>query len=154
MPRVPLHAISRPRPGWPGYAVALLGIALMTGLIQVAPGASHIANISMLYLLVVIGTAVTFGSGPAVVAAILAFLAFDWFFVNPRHTLTVLDPAEWIALVTFDSTAPRLNLPRFPALGAAPAREGGIGRALIRPPVGREVTAAREREPPLNASSA
>ena len=101
MPRDPLQALSRPRPGWPGYAVALVGIALMTALIQVAPGASHIANISMLYLLVVIGTAVAFGSGPAVAASLLAFLAFDWFFVNPRHTLTVLDPAEWIALVTF-----------------------------------------------------
>lgn len=77
----------------------------MTLLIHFIPGAEHIANVSMLYLLVVIGAAVGFGSGPAVTASVLAFMAFDWFFVDPRHTFTVSDPAEWIALLAFLVTA-------------------------------------------------
>jgi two-component system sensor histidine kinase KdpD len=77
----------------------------MTGLIYLLGGAGHIVNISMLYLLVVIGAALRYGSGPAVLASILAFLAFDWFFVEPRSTFTVHDPAEWLALLMFLVTA-------------------------------------------------
>src|SRR5437899_1979293 len=88
-----------------GYAVAALGVAAMTAVIQVTPGASGVHNISMLYLLVVIGAALRFGSGPAVLASVLAFLAFDWFFIQPYHRFTVRDPAEWIALLMFVITA-------------------------------------------------
>lgn len=88
-----------------GYGAAAAGVALMTGLIHVIPGAMRIANISMLYLLVVIGAALSFGSGPAILASLLAFLAFDFFFVQPHHTLTVRDPAEWLALLMFLLTA-------------------------------------------------
>lgn len=89
----------------PGYGAAVLGVALMTALIHAIPGAAHIANISMLYLLVVIGTAVGFGSRPAVVASLLAFLTFNWSFVQPRFTFRVGDPAEWITLLMFLVTA-------------------------------------------------
>jgi len=88
-----------------GYLVAAGGVVLVTLVIQVVPGAAHIANISMLYLLVVIGSAVGFGSAPAVAASFLGFLAFNWFFTEPYHTFRVHDPAEWIALITFLVTA-------------------------------------------------
>ena len=55
----------------------------------------------MLYLLVVLPTAVYFGSGPAIFASLAAFLAFDWYHIRPLHTFTVADPEEWIALVLF-----------------------------------------------------
>jgi two-component system sensor histidine kinase KdpD len=55
----------------------------------------------MLYLGAVLLTAVLAGRGPAITASIGAFLAFDLFFTEPRLTLTVRDPDEWIALVTF-----------------------------------------------------
>lgn len=88
-----------------GYAVAALGVAAMTGLLHLIPGASHVANVSMLYLLVVIGAALRFGSGPAILASVLAFLAFDWFFVQPKFQFTVDKPEEWLALVMFLITA-------------------------------------------------
>jgi two-component system sensor histidine kinase KdpD len=77
----------------------------MTGIIHALSDLAHLANASMLYLLVVIGVAVGWGSGPAILASVLAFFTFDWFFVEPRHTLTVRDPAEWLALVMFLITA-------------------------------------------------
>ncbi len=86
---------------WKGVAVAVLGVGVMTVLIRVVPGADRVGNVSILYLLVVLLTALRFGGGPAIVASVLAFLAIDWNFVDPRHTLTVHDPAEWIALVMF-----------------------------------------------------
>ncbi|MBI3910617.1 MAG: DUF4118 domain-containing protein [Armatimonadetes bacterium] len=88
-----------------GYAAAVASVAGMTGAIHFIPGAIRIANVSMLYLLVVIGAALLFGSGPAILASILSFLAFDWFFVQPHRTLTVGDPAEWLALIMFLITA-------------------------------------------------
>jgi two-component system sensor histidine kinase KdpD len=77
----------------------------MTGVVYLIPGAARLANLSMLYLLVVIGTALRFGSGPAVGAAVLAFLCIDWFFVQPLYQFTVADPAEWLALLMFLVTA-------------------------------------------------
>ena len=84
-----------------GYLVALLSVAAVTLLIGRLDGSAHLANISMLYLVAVVTTAVLYGSGPAIVASAAAFLTFDWFFVEPFHTLTVADPAEWISLLLF-----------------------------------------------------
>lgn len=88
-----------------GYGAAAAGVALITAIIHLVPGARHLTNISLLYLLAVIVAALRFGRGPAVATSILAFLAFDWFFTRPYFTLTVRDPAEWLALGMFLVTA-------------------------------------------------
>ena len=49
----------------------------------------------MLFLLAVVGVAMLFGRGPAVLAAIANVLAFDWFFVPPQFTFAVAD-AQYI----------------------------------------------------------
>lgn len=88
-----------------GYGLSILGVLGMTALIALVPNADHTANVSLLYLLIIVGAAHRFGQGPAVLASLLAVLTFDWFFVAPRYTLTVTDPAEWLALVVFLFTA-------------------------------------------------
>ena len=50
-----------------------------------------LANIVMLFLLAVVGVAVRFGRGPAVLAAFLNVAAFDFFFVSPRMSFAVSD---------------------------------------------------------------
>jgi two-component system sensor histidine kinase KdpD len=50
-----------------------------------------LANIVMLFLLAVVGVAVRFGRGPAVLAAFLNVAAFDYFFVSPRLSFAVSD---------------------------------------------------------------
>lgn len=87
------------------YLASVVAVALMSGLIAVVPGADHTANVSLLYLLVVMGAAHWWGRGPAIFASLLAVLSFDWFFVEPRHTFTVTHPAEWLALGVFLLTA-------------------------------------------------
>ncbi len=81
---------------------AVAGVSVVIGLVE-----SHfrIANLSMFYLLAVLGTASLFGRGPAIVTSIAAFLALDWFFVEPLHRFTVADPEEWFALLLFLATA-------------------------------------------------
>lgn len=84
---------------------ALAAVALVSLLIAFVVGHVNIANVSMLYLLAVMATAVAFGRGPAVFASFLAFLVFDWFFVQPLHQFTVSDPEEWVSLLFFLLTA-------------------------------------------------
>ncbi len=96
-------AVSRPRCA--GYAAALGSVTAVSLFIGFILWQVNIANISMLYLLAVMATAVAFGRGPAVFASLLAFVIFDWFFVLPIHQLTVSDPEEWVSLLFFLLTA-------------------------------------------------
>ncbi len=58
-----------------------------------------VPDASSLYLLAVVGVAVAFGTTPAVVTAIGSFLLYDFLFIEPRFTLTVRDPREWLNLL-------------------------------------------------------
>lgn len=80
------------------YGVALVGVAAMTVLIGLLLSFAPIANVSMLYLVVVLAAATRLGRGPAVAASVGSFLAYNWFFVEPVHRLTVADPNEWLSL--------------------------------------------------------
>jgi two-component system sensor histidine kinase KdpD len=78
--------------------VALGLTAIVTGAIWAIEQIADVANISMLYLLAVMASAIAFGSGPAIVASIASFIAFDFFLIDPRHRLTVSKPDEWVTL--------------------------------------------------------
>ena len=60
-------------------------------------------NLVMLYILVVVLTAVKWGKWPSLVASVLSVLIFDIFFVTPYYTLKVNDPEFIIAFVTLFS---------------------------------------------------
>ena len=88
-----------------GYAVAVLGVALTTGVIGLATTFFQADNLSPLYLLIILWLTVSFGRGPSIMASFLAFLAYDFFFVTPVHRLTVDKPAQWISLLALLATA-------------------------------------------------
>ncbi len=71
-----------------GYALAPVGVALVSLAIAVVNVRARIPNISVLYLLVILALASTLGRGSAIFAALLAFLAYDFFFVEPLYTFT------------------------------------------------------------------
>jgi two-component system sensor histidine kinase KdpD len=83
------------------HVSGLLGVAAVTWLLGVTFGRLHLASIAMVYFLLVVMLAVVFGSGPAIAAAVLAFLAFNWFFVEPVGSFTVQDLDDWVALGLF-----------------------------------------------------
>ena len=83
---------------WRGYFAALLLTAAVTGVIALVRLASDVPNVSMLYLLAVLASAALFGSGPAILSAVAAFLAFNFFFIHPEFTFTVADEDQWVAL--------------------------------------------------------
>jgi len=66
-----------------GLATALAATPLLNRL--------DLANIVMLFLLAVVVVAVRYGRGPAVLAAIVNVLTFDFFFVPPRFSFAVHD---------------------------------------------------------------
>jgi two-component system sensor histidine kinase KdpD len=86
-------------------AAVSAGVALVTGLISLLPGADQTVSYDVLYLLVVIGAALRFGSGAAVLASFLSFLAFDWYLLETRYWLDILHPRQWLSLVMFLITA-------------------------------------------------
>jgi two-component system sensor histidine kinase KdpD len=78
------------RRGIPYLAAAAASIA--TALVT-APLLPYVdlANIAMLFLLVVVLVAVRFGRGPSVLATCVSVLCFDFFFVSPRFSFAVSD---------------------------------------------------------------
>jgi two-component system sensor histidine kinase KdpD len=80
--------------------LALVAACLAAGTIVVALlEGGGVADASAAYLLVVVLVAVLAGTWPAVVTAVGAFLAYDILFIEPRFTLTVADPQEWLNLL-------------------------------------------------------
>jgi two-component system, OmpR family, sensor histidine kinase KdpD len=49
-------------------------------------------NLSMVFLIAVLFSAVTWGLGPSILASILSLLVYDFFFVSPIFTFTVANP--------------------------------------------------------------
>lgn len=97
-------ARSRPAvPGLPliGYMYSAVGVTAATGCFWLVHAYVDKGQASLLYLPIVIACAIRFGFGPAVLAAILSFLCWDYFFFLPAFTLTVSNPKDWLSLVVF-----------------------------------------------------
>jgi two-component system sensor histidine kinase KdpD len=80
--------------------LALVVVAVVSLLIVLVDRITQVTNVSNLYI---IGTAVLAarrGIYPALLASVLAFVVYDWFFIPPVFTLTVSDPSEYVALAT------------------------------------------------------
>lgn len=83
---------------WRPIAIVAGALAIVTAVIA-SLEAVGINDASAVYLLAVVGVAVLIGTTPAIATAIAAFLLFDFLFVEPRFTLTVNDPREWLDLL-------------------------------------------------------
>ena len=74
-------------------------LAVITGAVGALEASLDIPDASAVYLLAVVGIAVAFGTTPAVLTAIGAFLLYDFLFTEPRFTFTVRDPGEWLTVL-------------------------------------------------------
>lgn len=96
-------------PSWQQYLVdgvlAVAGALLVTGLIYAFQLYPRIPNISVVYLLVVLVLASTRGRYSAILASVVAFLAFDFFLVPPLYRFTINRVEEWLALFVFLAVA-------------------------------------------------
>jgi two-component system sensor histidine kinase KdpD len=85
--------------------MAVVGVATASILIALVRPLAQIANISLIYLLIVLYLAVRYGRASAILASVLAFLAYDFLFIPPYYRLTVDDPSEWLSLLALLVTA-------------------------------------------------
>jgi two-component system, OmpR family, sensor histidine kinase KdpD len=77
-----------------GVVCAIVMGRLMTALVP-------LPNVSMIFLLAVLFSAVRFGIWPAIFTSFLAFFGYNFFFIEPFYTLTVAQPYELLALFMF-----------------------------------------------------
>jgi len=94
-------------------AAASVAIALLASL-----GVTHAAPV---YLLAVVVVGMRWGTIPAVATSVAAFLAYDFFFVQPLYTLTINSPDEWLNLLLLLAVAVAIG--RLVAIQAARAQE-------------------------------
>lgn len=84
--------------GW-GYALAGGAIALATAILWVAQAILSLGSVYLVYLVAVVVVAARLGNRPGLLAAVLACLAANYFFIPPRFTFTVADPQDILALI-------------------------------------------------------
>lgn len=76
-----------------------VSLALATLMVAILQDGLGVSNPSAVYLVAVVASAVLIGTAGAIAASIGSFLLYDFLFINPRYTLTVSDPGEWLSVV-------------------------------------------------------
>ena len=79
-------------------AVALPSLAGATVVVWLLQDVLGVPNASSVYIVAVVVCALVTGTAGAIVAAIGAFLAYDFFLVAPRFTFTISNPAEYLSV--------------------------------------------------------
>jgi K+-sensing histidine kinase KdpD len=113
-----------------GWVVAVVGIGLATVILYpLSPTRVNPTTVALTLLLVVLSSALRYGSGPAIAASVVGMLCFNYFFLPPAGTFTIADPLNWIALFAFLVTA--ITVGELSARAKRRAEEAEIGRREI-----------------------
>jgi two-component system sensor histidine kinase KdpD len=94
LPRRPLRHLN----AYLGSALAVILAGLIAKLIE---SFLPLPNLSIVFLTAVLFSAVTWGLWPAIFAAMLSILVYDFSFVPPIYTLAVPSPQDFLALTIF-----------------------------------------------------
>jgi two-component system sensor histidine kinase KdpD len=124
-------------------AEVLLSVAAATGLVALLDKAAPIAGLGVVYLLAVLLIAIRRGELAALATAVLSVLALNFFFIEPRHRLTISDSENVVALGVLLIAA--IVVGRLAATARDRTREAEARATLA---------AAREREAAILAEAA
>ena len=83
------------------YLVSTLYVAGALAVSEALNSFLDVRNLGLVFLMAVLASAITSGLWPALYACFASALAFNFFFLEPRHTLTISDPESVVALVIF-----------------------------------------------------
>ncbi|UCI09038.1 sensor histidine kinase [Mesorhizobium sp. B1-1-8] len=98
--RVKAAAEQKPFQIWP-YLFSTAYVAGALAVSSILDQFLDVRNLASVLLLAVLTSAVTFGLWPALYACFLSALAFNFFFLEPRYTLTIRDPESIVAFAVF-----------------------------------------------------
>jgi len=83
------------------YVLATAYVAIALGVGVVLDQVLDVRNLALVFLMAVLTSAVLHGLRPALYTCIISALAFNFFFLPPRYTLTISDPESVLALFFF-----------------------------------------------------
>jgi two-component system sensor histidine kinase KdpD len=98
--RAPRQGLSRRRQ-LSGLALAVLGLPLVTLLLDAARESLSLESVVLLYLLAVLAVALLGGVAVALLAAVASALLINYYFVEPLHTLDIAQRDQALALGVF-----------------------------------------------------
>jgi two-component system sensor histidine kinase KdpD len=93
---------------WPNM-LALLLTGITTGVLHLFGSVLDTQIATVGYLVPVVVSTLAWGLGPGVIAALAAFFAFNYYFIEPRYTLLVARPQDLLVLVVFLASAVLLS---------------------------------------------
>lgn len=87
------------------YASSLIMVVVLTAIFVALRDHVNPTTVSLGLVLGVLLVAIVFGSGPALLSAVLGVFSLNFFFLTPYYTLTVDEPQNWVALFVFLAVA-------------------------------------------------
>jgi len=92
---------TRPRRRAAGYVIAVLGTAALVGALLPFRGSIRPLSLGFVFLALVVVSAGVGGIGPGIVASVLDFLAFNFFFIPPYGTFVIARGEDVVVLFVF-----------------------------------------------------
>jgi len=80
-------------------AIGVPSLAIATLIVWILQDRLGVPNPSAVYIVAVVATAFASGSAGGIVVSIAAFMLYDFFFVEPRFTFSINEPAEWVGVL-------------------------------------------------------
>ena len=90
---------------WRGYAVGAGFVAAATGVAFLLDRTFERANVGMVFLSAVLAAGVLYGLRTALAAATVAFLVYNFFFLEPRYSFQIGSPTDVLTLFVFWAAA-------------------------------------------------
>lgn len=91
--------------GWRGYAVGAACVVAATGLALLLDRTFERVDLGVIYLSAVLAAGVLYGLRPALAAATLAFLTYNFLFLQPKFSFAIGSPTDLLTLVVFWAVA-------------------------------------------------
>lgn len=91
--------------GWRGYAVGAACVVAATGLALLLDRTFERVDLGVIYLSAVLAAGVLYGLRPALAAATVAFLTYNFLFLQPKYSFAIGSPTDFLTLIVFWAVA-------------------------------------------------
>lgn len=93
------------RNSWRGYAIGAAFVAVATGAAWLLDRTFQSVDLGMVFLAAVLAAGVLHGLRPALAAATVAFLVYNFLFLEPRYSFAIGSPSDVFTLLVFWAVA-------------------------------------------------
>ena len=86
---------------WRSYVYSMLAVVVAGGVAWFFSHFLNLSAISMVFLTAVMFSAVSFGLVPSLLASLLSFILYDYFFMPPLYSIAFFDPEHFFTLMVY-----------------------------------------------------